>query len=545
MTDTTIDPVQVALLCLAISIPVSLWLYYSSNTHNNKNNRNVPNATGSVPLLGHALQYKDDPTGCIRRQEISTGSKIFRVNLAGRRMVIVGSDPDALQQLASQPERTLSSRRAVAELGFEHVLGSLNVYEGTDWHKSILKNHIAGSLFRETFLPNIFQALRVSIDDELLLQQAPTTTTDSSTTNNSSNNNDPNFVQIPDLFAFVRRCVLRATLDEFVSPLLLQKDPRLLADLMAFQDQLEDAIAKSAVLPRFLALPAFLWPVQRIREGLQRRISALLPGIYEQQGSTNNHSTVLGPWLKTYLAEKTSPEVAAEHLIGLIFAAHKNPSIGASQCLCFLRKELNDDQQRQAADEARRICENRNIHKTSLLLEGLLNAKILRACVLESNRLVAHTLGAVRYANKPLEVTTTTKETQQTPPEGSHDKTKKRQIKINAGETVSFAHHTMHMEPSLWGSNAAEFQLDRPEWKQQDNNSDDLGVPVDQYKYTTFSNGVHKCPGERVAMAMMEIILALLVHKEAHFVGDMAPLCFERATLAQRDGPCCVRLKRT
>ena len=495
--------------------------------------------------MGHALLYKDNPTGCIRQLESNTNSKVFRINLAGRRMIVLGSDPTAMQSLAQQPESTLSSRRAVAELGFEYVLGHLNVYEGTDWHKRILKNYIM--CHGSTFLPDIFRALQKALEEELRVLPH----------NNNNNNNDDEMVQVPDLFAFVRRCVLRATLDEFVTPQLLQNDSLLLTDLMAFQDRLEDAIAQSAVLPRWVALPMFLWPVQKLRYGLQTRISRILQSIRvvsedEKRSDASTKTTTdkhrkVGPWLQTYLEEKTLPSVAAEHLIGLIFAAHKNPSIGASQSLCFFRTELNADQQKEAAVEAQRVCElfashlecKEKLTSASLgfLSEGLLQAKTLRACVLETNRLVAHTLGAVRYVNKPLNVTTTTA-----------DK-KERNFKINPGETVSFAHHTMHMEPSLWGEDATEFRLERPEWNQDNkemSENGDLGVPVSQYKYTTFSNGVHKCPGERIAMAMMEIMLALLVLKDAEFVDEsnLAPLSFERATLAQRDGPCSIRLKR-
>ena len=537
----SLDPFQAAYLCLAISIPVSLWLYYSSSNNSHKDNDSVPDAPGGVPLLGHALLYKTNPTGCIRQLESTTDSKLFRINLAGRRMIVLGSDPQAMQFLAQQPESTLSSRRAVAELGFEYVLGSLNVYEGTDWHKRILKNYISHG---STFLPNMFQALQKALEEELRVLPNHPTTADS--------RHDTNMVQVPDVFAFTRRCVLRATLDEFVTPQLLENDALLLTDLMVFQDRLEDAIAQSAVLPRWLALPLFLWPVQSLRYGLQSRMSRSLESILPEErnnastkATTGQHGKI-GPWLQTYLEEKTLPTVAAEHLIGLIFAAHKNPSIGASQSLCFFRTELNKDQQNEGAVEAQRVCDLFASHlecdeqitnaSLGLLSEGLLQAKTLRACVLETNRLVAHTLGAVRYVNKPLQVTTTTA-----------DK-KERTYIINPGETVSFAHHTVHMEPSLWGKDAADFRLARPEWDQDSNNvteNGDLGVPVDQYKYTAFSNGMHKCPGERIAMAMMEIMLALLVQKEAHFVVDkLPPLSFERATLAQRDGPCCIRLKR-
>jgi len=461
--------------------------------------------------------------------------------MAGRKMIIVGSDPQLLQQLASMPERWLSSRRAVADMGFEYVLGRLNVYEGTDWHKKILKNYVAGTSNNNlaSRLPNLYAALQLAMTTEIRKQkeqqQHPTT---------ASTEGDEQ-VEIPDLFSFSRRIALRATLDEFVSPRLLQQDSKLLEDLMIFQDKLEDAIAQSAVLPRWLALIFFLRPVQSLREGLQRRIAKILPIIMKEDNSNNK----VGPWLQDYQTQQTASAIAAEHLIGLIFAAHKNPSIGAAQCLCFLRQELTKEQQQNALREAQKLCDmfeavttnisENDIDSSQQLLKELLEAKTLRTCVLETNRLVAHTLGALRCAvrNIPVEISPKQQQQQRQSP---------RKMVIHAGEAVSFAHHTMHMESSLWGQDASTFLLDRPEWTSSNDkegkNQVDIGVPIDQYKYTTFSNGVHKCPGERVALAMMEIVLALFVQRQAQFVGEVTPLSFERATLAQREGPCKIRL---
>ncbi|CAB9525049.1 expressed unknown protein [Seminavis robusta] len=279
---------------------------------------------------------------------------------------------------------------------------------------------------------------------------------------------------------------------------------------MIFQDKVEDATAKAAVLPRFLALPLCLWPTQAARRQLQQSLAAIL-----QQEIWNHHGSKdsMGPWAQTYLEEGTSPERAAEHLIGLIFAGHKNPSIGAGQSLCFLRTELSSEQQQCATQEARQLCAAFQ-DKNKNLTEALLNATTLRACVLETMRV---TLGAIRYAESAVKLP--------------------GDMIIEAGETVSLAHHAMHMEPSLWGDNPAQFSLDR--WQQQEttNNDSSLEIPVDHYKLTTFSNGLHKCPGEKVALAMMELWLAIMLTRDAQLVGDLPPVSFERATLAQREGP--------
>ena len=72
----------------------------------------------------------------------------------------------------------------------------------------------------------------------------------------------------------------------------------------------------------------------------------------------------------------------------------------------------------------------------------------------------------------------------------------------------------------------------------------------DDFKFSTFSAGVHRCPGQRVALEVMEISLALLLLEfglELDGSGPPPGLCFERATLAQRKGPvrctCSLRLQ--
>ena len=68
--------------------------------------------------------------------------------------------------------------------------------------------------------------------------------------------------------------------------------------------------------------------------------------------------------------------------------------------------------------------------------------------------------------------------------------------------------------------------------KQQQNLYDD------EYKFTTFSHGVHKCPGQQVALVLLQCTMAILLQKyDITLPKTIPPLSFERATLAQRDGP--------
>ncbi|CAB9525050.1 expressed unknown protein [Seminavis robusta] len=107
--------------------------------------------------------------GLHSRAQDATKRKVFRLNLAGRKMVIVGSCPVTMKHVASQPESVLSSCRAVAEIGFEYTMGHFNVYEGTAWHKAILKNHYMGDKLETVFLPRIYKALEHATEQEMQL----------------------------------------------------------------------------------------------------------------------------------------------------------------------------------------------------------------------------------------------------------------------------------------------------------------------------------------------------------------------------------------
>ena len=68
---------------------------------------NIPWATGAIPLLGHALAYKRDPATFITEQRKLVGD-VFRLNLAGKRMIVVAGGAENVRTVAFASERRFS-----------------------------------------------------------------------------------------------------------------------------------------------------------------------------------------------------------------------------------------------------------------------------------------------------------------------------------------------------------------------------------------------------------------------------------------------------
>ena len=78
---------------------------------------NIPWATGAIPLLGHALAYKRDPATFITEQRKLVGD-VFRLNLAGKRMIVVAGGAENVKAVAFASERRFSARAAVRDVGW-------------------------------------------------------------------------------------------------------------------------------------------------------------------------------------------------------------------------------------------------------------------------------------------------------------------------------------------------------------------------------------------------------------------------------------------
>jgi sterol 14-demethylase len=467
----------------AVVVLTTLFLYFLRHIRKQTSNTGaIPWAPGAIPLLGHALKYRKNPAQFLVQTSKTTGP-IFQLNLAGKHM-IVASGPTEQAYIATAPESIMSAKHAVAEIGFEQSLGHNNVHEGTEIHKGIVKG---------IWLTNPNQQVQqwiVAIESALEQEVAA-----------SDRKHQVEFFQL------VRRVVLRATIDRMISPVFLSSwDFKFLDEFMSFQDTLEDVTAKSVVLPRWLALPALLWPLQRRRETLQAKIAVHL----KDNILKSSNPQPLGFWLQE-LHGSHSPEAIAEYIVGLLFAAHKNPAIAAAQAYLMLLEQGTPDDQETCRKEAQQL-----LQKPEFSTLQSPDSRLRRLC-LETLRLTAHSIGAVRTAQQDMNISTE---------DG-------KKYTIPKGASVALAHIASSLNDKLWT---------HPETL--DTTRRDYALYQDEYKFTSFSHGVHKCPGQRLALVLVQCTVAILLqYYDIELPNKLPPLSFERATLAQREGPVHVTIR--
>lgn len=531
----------------------------SSNDDNNNNHTTtIPVAPHAIPFLGHALLYKQDPVGFLRQcscNSSSSSSPLFQLNLAGKHMILVscGNNPSlqVQRQLATLPESVLSARQAVANMGFEQTLGPFNVHVGTSLHKGIVKQQAqghggSGSCGSSSVW---IEAMRDALDQEVVGVAVAAAKDDNASSKTTTH---------VDLFLLIRRVMLRTTIDVMIGKSFLHAvdntnttttadDDDFVQDYMNFQDALEDVTAKAVLLPKPLALLFLLWPLQRRRIQLQQRIVTRLERMRHRlaDNANNDHHTSIGFWL--HAVWKDHPEYTtaqiAEFIVGLLFAAHKNPAIGAAQSLLMLHTELTAEEKAQCQQEAKQLLQSSD-NNTSASSSS--SCPLLHRVCLETLRLTAHTIGAVRTAQQDVTVTV------------NHDGGgATTTYTIPKGSTVAFSHIIPNTNASIWGNNGArknddnattaaatKFSLHHPD-----------ALYRDEYAFTTFSHGVHKCPGQKLAVEVLmvgSLALLLVEYDVAISIDDddtvnvnaIPPLSFERATLAQREGPVMVTLRR-
>lgn len=300
-----------------------------------------------------------------------------------------------------------------------------------------------------------------------------------------------------DVLVAARRVSIRTTLETLVDPTLLDAHPDFLARYVGFQDRLEEATAKAMVLPRWFGDRLVLGPIRREREML---VEAIAPHV--RRGET------LAPFfrrLRDHVGDDPGAEKLATIVIGFLFAAHKNPAILAAQTLLFV---LDDPRVLERVREELGALHGAE-RPSSVALP------FLDRCIKETLRITQHSIGAVRRVEGgPLELG------RYTVPEGRY---------------LAISHAALGRAKGAWES-PLRFDPDRFE----DARAKHREHP---YAYIPFSSGTHACPGQRIAIAFARDFVAqtLLRAPDLRVEGALPPLCFERATLAQREGEARVR----
>jgi len=460
----------------------------TSSEKNDSQNPTIPWAPGAVPILGHALQYRENPEKFLVNIYSQFGTN-FQLNLAGRYMTLICGPRDQ-RKIATSPESIMSARTAVAELGFEQTLGKRNVSgESIDFLKKAIK-----SVWHKDPSGQV-QGWKRAIERAMEKEVA------------ASNAEKLDFLHLN------RRVLLRAVIEHMICPEMLDKSKwddgfDFLHEYMNFQDMLEDVTAKAGVIHRCIALPIFLWPAQRRRLHLQKKIEQHL-----KLHILHDTSAKTGFWLHEMIKNKFNAPEIAEFTIALLFAAHKNPSIASSQAYLMLHERGTTGDQMACKEEAQKLLKDSNI-----LLQSSVDSKLNKLC-LEVLRLTAHSIGGVRKVEKAFFL------------EGRSSTSKK--VLIPKGTTIACAHITSSLDSKFW-KNPHTLDLNRS-----------IELYQNEYIFTTFSHGIHKCPGQNIALVMMKLVTSILLVNYDVILPEKVPsVSFQRNTLAQRAYPVLVQIAK-
>ncbi|KAL7555491.1 hypothetical protein ACA910_010965 [Epithemia clementina (nom. ined.)] len=507
-------------------------------------------------------------------------------------MIVVGANDELQRQVQRQPESTLSLRKAVAQIGFDATLGTQNVFVGTEFHKRLLKD----TFYQDwnAFTRIATKQMNQAFQKELQLLDWFSTNLKKSNNDNDGDerNNDKRYIHVPDVFTLSRIVILRTILAVFCGTCFVEdRHVFLLKDFMTLQDKIEEATAAAAVLPRRLANWLVLRPTRNFRLQVQEKICIIIVqararnnksnkgksstsasgsvGFPQQNAKAADEETLpyYGPWLMEMDKHKMEVSVMAELIVGLVFAAHKNPAIGAAQSFCHLSEQeqqtttnTSDTMQqwlwKQVRSEVKALEAARQATSSSPSSSWLTWDQVeemtptIRACVEETTRITAHSLGSLRYVCKELEL-----------------KDEEGQIyTVFPGETITSSHYLYNVDPNLFPESQDQYRPDiavqrllqsssssssseNENFSSLKENNTSNGTPpqtttANMRRPLTFSGGTHKCPGERIAMVLMQYFLILLLEQDASAVGTMVPIDYGRATLAQRKGPVPIRVLR-
>ena len=178
----------------------------------------------------------------------------------------------------------------------------------------------------------------------------------------------------------------------------------------------------------------------------------------------------------------------------------------------MLHERATPDQQKECIKESEIFLSN----PPSLQIQE--SCPTLYRLCLEALRLTAHSIGGLRTASKDFSI-------------GNG-------MIIPKGRTVALAHIPSSFDAELWKD---------PDTLDLNINSNNRSMELyeNDYAFTVFSCGMHKCPGRRFALTTLPCAVAILLIDYEIDLPETSPhLCFERATLAQRAGPVYVVISR-
>ena len=273
-------------------------------------------------------------------------------------------------------------------------------------------------------------------------------------------------------------------------------------------------------MPSWFSVPLILKPVEKRRKKLQMNIQERIRWAWQQ-----DHG-IIGPWLVKFRQQcdkgNLTLEVASEFVVGLLFAAAKNPAIASAQTLLFLILHGSDEHKSKVQDEAEQLLQSA---KRKTCTTTMPMSAIRQSCY-ETLRLTSHSIGALRKVKEEVVLGSGTSQ----------------EYKLCQNQVVAVSHIVPSLDQQMWGKDADKYKPSREEWTK-------VEAKPDEYKFSTFSQGHHRCPGQGIALQIMELTLSiLLVHYDVTLEQNkeaVPDVCFERATIAQRKGkvPVCIRIR--
>jgi hypothetical protein len=274
--------IDALVVCLGILITIALVGYWMKPK---KETNQVPLAQPHIPLLGNALAYKDHPDKFLCLQAKQLGP-IFRINLAGMETYVLSSRA-TLKQFALAPDNVLSSMSAVADFGFKYTLGERNVFEGSEFHKNVVKANFSSPSRVNLTTARFMKSLDKSIESELSAEKKKLI-------NLSFSNDGTQRTIIDDFLPFSRRVILRGVVEVFLSVHFVdvyqqqhgeKGSDDFVSHFMIFQDLVEEATASAAVLPFFLAYILVLQKCANKRKILTEKIGKVVQRLWADTDS--------------------------------------------------------------------------------------------------------------------------------------------------------------------------------------------------------------------------------------------------------------------